>query len=167
MVTGRRLQPKCLDARLFRDSIRALIALDEALGRYQTRRIGAEKIAGLRGIGPLQCEIDSVEVVSFGMQVAGLGIEVGVVDFDVQVKVTLGGPRQRSRAIPRRAGQGSRLRRDAPIIAVAIQQGLARQRVDVQIAASGGECRRLVVILKHALRLRRQRIGDGAGTRQQ
>ncbi len=101
------------------------------------------------------------------MRVGGLGVEVAVVDFDIEIKVTLGGTRLHACTVAGGGGQRRGVRRDAPIIAIAIEQGLGAQRVDVQVAAVRRECLSVARIAEYALRLRRQRIGDGAGARQQ
>jgi len=110
-----------------------IAAVDDASGRDQTGRVGAEKIEFPRAVGPLQPQVDSIEAVPFGTGIARLRVEVCVVDLDIEVEVSLGGTRLRARAIACGRGQGRRIRLHAPIVAVAVQQRLYAQRIDVQI----------------------------------
>ena len=167
MIARGSLQPKGLDARLFDGAQLAIVTLDEAFGGDQAGRVGAEKIRLLAAVGSLQSQVEPIEAVAFEVQVAGLGIEVAVIDLGIEIQVSLGGTGQNSRAVTRGGGQGRGIRRDAPIVAIAVEQGLVGQGIDVQIAAVCVELAALLRIAKHPSWLGRQRVGDGAGTRQQ
>ena len=92
---------------------------------------------------------------------------MSIIHLDVEIKIALRGAGLRAGGITGARRQRQRPGRDAPIIAVAVEQRLASQRINVQISAVGIEVPACIRFAKHALRLRRQRIGDGACARQQ
>src|SRR6266404_9197188 len=76
--------------------------------------------------------------------------------------MSLGGRRQNASSQAARR-QLLRLRRNAPVLSIAIQQRLVVKRVDVKIALAGIEGLRVVRIAEHPWSLRRQGVGNGVG----
>ncbi len=163
VIPPRRLQPKGLDAGLFHRAIRSIVALDHALSRDQPRCIRGEEIRSQRSVRTLQGQIDPVEAIPWGTRIAGLRIKMGVVDLHIEIEVPLRGAGLHACGVGRGGRKGSEIRRHAPILPIAVQQGLSAERKHIQIASVGGKCLAVAGVAEHPLRLRRQGIGNGAG----
>ena len=158
------LTPVSLDARFGRGMIDAVVAVHEGLRLDQPFSGGGEEIRLQRPVRPARGEVDPVEAVMFRVDVGGFGIEPGVVHLQVDIQVTIRETRQESRPQIRCRRQRGGLGGEAPVLAVAVEQGLIVERIHINIAE--GRCERLSVrhVPQHRLRLRRQRMGDRAGT---
>ncbi len=165
MIAPGGLQPECLDARFGGSPIDTILGLDHGLRLNQAGRAGGEEIGAEGAVGPLDREVDPIEAVAIGMRIGGLGYEMRIVDFQIKEQIALGGSCLEPRGIAARGRQRSGIGRHVPILAIAVEQGLAVERKYVEIALTLRERLGILDVAKHPLRLGRQGVRDGVRAR--
>jgi len=79
----RGLEPECLNTRLRRRMVDAVVTLDGALCLDEAGRTGRQKERLQRPVRPLQREIDPIELVPLRVGIAGFRSELGIVHFQI------------------------------------------------------------------------------------
>ena len=171
MVAVAGLEPECLDARLDRGALDTVVAPDPGLRLDEALRARGQQIGFQRSIGALERQRHLVEpvarVIVHGPGIGRLGREMRVVDFEVQEQIAFSGSELHAGGRAGRAGQRPRVRRNVPVLAIAVEQRLHVQRIDIEVALVRGERLPIVHVAEGPGRLGGERMSDRVRARLQ